>query len=284
MVSSETMSPMGAFQAVGKGVRIASRLWFALPVVVVSYSAIGALATVFLPFQMVNGRPQVPPPATAEEALSRLAIGLSLFLCSSAFSLYWLGGTLSSARQLLNGQAFSSGNFFDAAGREFFRMLRWALALMGVVLGFGIAVAALMGLLWVATGRSPLMKALIQLGFTAATLVAGISLLFSPVILFEQGQGVWMSFRESWRFSRQRAAGVVGLLGGVVLVGVAVWLVGTLLAAGVGQLRQAMGIAPFAKGWPVFFFGWILGLPQAFLTLFIPASLYAYCWGQSRSV
>lgn len=274
---------MGAFQAVGKGLITACRLWFVIPAVVVSYSAIGALATVWLPFSVVDGRFQVPPPATAEEALSRLMIGMGLFLCSWALSLYWLGGTLGSARGLLRDESFSRGDFFGAAGREFLRMLRWAFAWACVVMGSGLGVAVLIGFFWAATGRSPAMKILIQFGFTAATLWMAVSLLFSPMILLERSQGVWASLKDSWRFIRAHAAGAIGLLGGIVLVGVMVWTIGLILGAGVGQLRQMIGMASFTKGWPVFFFGLILGLPQAFLTLFIPAALYAYYWGNTRT-
>lgn len=273
---------MSAFRAVGKGLAATGRFWFAIPGVVIAYSAISALATVLLPFTLVDGKLQVPPPTNPPEAFSRLVVGMALFLSSLAFSLYWLGGTVLSTRLILQGETVSQRDFFDAAGRELFRMFRWALTLTSLAMGLGLLVAAPLGVLWAATGRSSFMKALIQLGFTVTILFVGISFMFSPMILLERGQSVWSSFKDSWRFSHERSRGILGLISGIVGVGVVVWMIGLVLAGGIGQLRQMMGIAPFAKGWPVFFFGLILGLPQAFLTLFIPAALTAYHWGSSR--
>jgi hypothetical protein len=60
----------------------------------------------------------------------------------------------------------------------------------------------------------------------------------------------------------------------VSLVGALLYLVDFYMVAPlVGKLRAAMGIAPFAKGAPVFFFGLILNFPAAILFAYIPLAL-----------
>ncbi len=274
---------MTVFRAAGQGAKLSFKLWGVTLLLVVVSSAVGALATLLLPFEIVNGQTRVPPPTSAGEMASRLIIGLGLYLPMMAFSLFLLGGVLGSAPRLLRNEAVSTGEIFQEAKRLFLPILRWGVAVVGVTLAAGMAAAFFFGFLWAVTGRSPGMKYLISAGFWGAMLAAGLLLLYSPVILVKRGgRGVMDSFKESKRFFNANRTGTFGLILWLSFIGALIWLAWAIgVAPVIGKIRAMMGIAPFAKGLPVFFFSLVLGLPAAVLSVFFPLALSIFYGGRN---
>ena len=82
----------------------------------------------------------------------------------------------------------------------------------------------------------------------------------------------------------RRRFATVRLIFFVSLVVAIFWLGDYFLPAPmVDHVRAAMGIPPFAAGFPSFFFNLVLLLPQAFMSVYLPAVLYAYYLGQTES-
>jgi len=261
------------------------KLWGAALLLVVVYSAVGALATLLLPFEIVNGRTQVPPPTSPGEAASRLIIGLGLYLPTLAFSLFVLGGVLGVAQDLPAKGTLSAGGFLDQAKQRFLPILRWGFATMGVALAAGMAAAFFFSFLWAVMGRSPAMKYLVTTAFWGAMLAAGLLMVYSPVILIDQRRGVLDSFKESSRFFNANRTATFGLILWVSFIGAMIWLVWAIsVAPVVGKIRTMMGIAPFAKGLPVFFFSLINGLPSAYLSVFVPLAIALFYWGRTGKI
>ncbi len=273
---------MTVFRAAGQGIQLSFKLWSVTLLLVLVSSAVGALATLLLPFEVVNGQTHVPLPAGPGQVVSLLVIGLSLYLPMMAFSLFLLGGVLGSAPRLLRNEALSTGEVLREAKRLALPILRWGVLVVGVALAAGMAAAFLFGFLWMMTGRSPGMKFLIGAGFWGAMLAAGLLLLYSPVILVERGQGVLDSFKESKRFFNAHRTGTFGLILWISFLGALIWLAWAIgVAPVIGKIREMMGIAPFAKGLPVFFFSLVLGLPAAYLSVFFPLALSIFYGGRN---
>lgn len=274
---------VGVWRAVGQGLDLTRRLWAAVIAFLLVYAVFGALATVLLPFKVVGGQVHVPGPANPGEALSRLIVALGIYFGMITLSVWLLGGVLAGSKELSEQRPFPAGQLFRAGGARLWTMIGWVLAYMVSCAGAGVAVAFVLGFVAAVTGQAAAMKSLAGLGFSAAAMAAGLLFLFSPAAIVENGTGVWRGFGDSFRFVKSRGLGTLLLVFLISFIGAVIWWIGVLvLARASGAIRAAMGIAPFAAGLPVFFFGLINGLPQAVLSVFIPASLYAYYRGGSE--
>lgn len=297
---------MSFIKAVGKAFGLTHRLLFGIVVVLLFTAALSALATMLLPFEVVEGQsiqipatihgtPQpvtvksntpllrVPPPKNWQEAKAILVPALVLFLFSSIGFLFLLGATLGSVRKLLHNEPVSPMEYLRSGARWFFPILGWV-SLLGVLVLcvsflFGIPLAIRAGGL---ADQDQVKKAIAMFGlvFMSVHLVAFLIFLFSPVSLVERGRGSWDSLGDSFRFFFKNLLGTIGLLASAVGVGVILTVVGIVLAGVVNSLRAMFGILPFSKGWPVFFFTSILALPQAYLTVYFPVLLYTYYNGK----
>jgi len=295
---------VSVFKAVGQGFALTHRLWFAILAVLVVTAVLGGLASALLPFgrtpdqtfqvpvkvqgtqQQVPVRVegqgiQVPEIKTPEQFKAVAGPVLILFVLSVTSALFLLGGVLGSLSRLLQRESVAVSDFFQAGIHWFFPMLGWAisLGLLTLVLTFVVGVP-LAGRLNPQVISNPQFRELapslpILLFRLAFLLVSGL-FLFSSISLVEGKRGVWSSLRDSVKFLFRHLLGTMGLFACVVGVGVVVQLANLILAGPVNSLRGMLGIAPYAKGLPVFFFNLILGLPQAYLTVFFPSSLYAY--------
>ncbi len=269
---------MGVWRALIQGFSLTRRLWVAMGLFLVVYAGVGALATVLLPYQVVEGRVQVPTPADMSQALKHLGIGLILYALGLGLSLYLLAGVFGGLRRQIREESFSGADLFALSRSGSLPMLGWGVGFFLVEFAASAAVAVAAWLLSAVTGlgQAGLSKALMQMGFYATSLLVGLLLLFSPVILVERACRAWASFRESARFVRDHVAGTLGIVFGVSLIGAVVWALWLIVAQAVRQVQAALGIPPFSPGLPVFVFGWVLVAPQAFLTVYLPAVLYAY--------
>lgn len=274
---------MSVWRAIGQGLDLTRRFWAAVLAFLLVYSSFGALSTVLLPFEMVNGQVRVPLPTNPSEAASRLIVALGIYLGMVGLSVWLLGGVLAGAGQILEKKPFSSGDLFRASTARFWSMLGWVAAYAVACFGAGIAVAFALGFLAAVSGQAAAVKSLAGLGFSAAGMVAGLLFLYSPSAIVKNSTGVWRGFGDSFRFVKGHGLATVALVFWISVIGALVWWFGVLVLARVTTtLRGAMGIPPFARGFPVFFFGLINGLPQAFLSVFIPASLVAYYQGSNE--
>jgi hypothetical protein len=272
---------MTIFRAAGQGFKLTFKLWPVVLLYLVVYSAVGALATVLLPYEIVNNQTQVPPPTSPGQALSLLVIAMGLYLPTMAFSLYMLGGTLAVSRGLEAGEQVSRHEFHRQAKSRFGAIIRWGLAAVGAALAAGLAVTFVMAFLWAVTGRSEGMKGLIGVGFWGATLAAGLVLLYSPVTLIERGRGIKDCFKESNRFFNRHRAATFGLILGLSFIGALIWLVWAIgIAPGVKMVRVMVGLPPFPKGLPNFIFSLVLVLPSAFLNVYFPLALGIFYRGR----
>ncbi|MDO8730617.1 MAG: hypothetical protein Q7J69_05520 [Candidatus Omnitrophota bacterium] len=270
------------FRSAGQGFKLTFKLWPVVLLYLVAYSAVGALATVLIPHEIVNNQVRVPPPANFGDALSQLVIGLALYLPTMAFSLYLLGGTLAASLKLVGGEPVPMEEFHRQAKRLFGVILRWGLAAVGAALAAGLVVTFLMTLLWALTGRSEGMKGLIGAGFWGAMLAAGLLLIYSPVILIERGQGIKEAFKESNRFFNKHRGATFGLILWLSFIGALIWLVWAIgVAPVVKVVREMAGLPPFPKGLPNFFFSLVLGLPSAFLSVYFPLALGIFYRGRN---
>ena len=272
---------MGFIQAVGKAFGLTHRLFVAVAVVVGFTALLSALATLWLPFEVIGTPPviRVPAPQNWEEVRGILLPALTLFLCSSFGFLFLLAATLGSLRKLLHGEPFSPLGYFQSGGRWFFPILGW-MSVLGLLF---LALSSLLGIpLAIQVGglgsEVELKKGMAVFGLVLMMVhLAGFLIfLFSPVSLVERSRGVWDSLGDSLRFLFRHLLGTVGLFASAVVVGVLLTVVGIVLGGVVNSIRGMLGIPPFVKGWPVFFFTLILGLPQAYLTVYFPALLYSY--------
>ena len=263
---------MAVWRALIGGFSLTGRLWAAMALLAVVFAAVGALATAFLPYEVVEGQVRVSAPAEVSEALRRLGVGLILYALAIGGSLFLLAGVFHGLRRQIRKESFSSADLLALSRAGFFPMLRWGIGFFGVQFAVAAVVGGAIGLL---------SKDLMQASFSTTLLFVGLALLFSPVILVERACGTWASFRESVRFVGRHPAGTLGLLFGAGFVGAVAWALWLIVALGVKRLQAAMGIAPFSPGLPAFFFGLILVVPQAFLTVYFPAVLYAYYHGKT---
>ena len=264
-------------QAVGQGFSLTHRLFFAMGLAVLLKATMNALASVFLPIEMINGLVNVPTMVTMEEFRGHVGPVLGLSAFSMTAALYLLGGIVGSVGRLLRKEPLSfPGDFFKAANRWFFSLVGWAFGLGLIAIGLAILVGIVVGFLLAALRRDQVLQNVVRLSVMATLLISWTALIFSPAIFVESGCGVWRSLSESFRFTRKHLGGVFGLIWVVLLVGMGCLLVTHVLESVVQGLRQVIGIPTSAKGWPVFFFGLILKLPQSYLTVFFPALLYAY--------
>lgn len=271
---------MNIFHAVGQGLDLTRRLWTGVIGFLLVYAVFGALATVWLPFEVVNGQVQVPMPANPTDAAGRLVVALGLYFGMVGLSVWLLGGVLAGAKELLEKRPFPAGELFRAGWARIGTMIGWVATYGACCLGAGIAAAFLLGFIAAVSGQAAAMKALTGAGFSMAAMVVGVLLLYSPAAIVERSAGVWAGFGDSFRFVKGHGLATMTMVLLVAVIGAVIWWFGVLiLARASGALRAAMGIEPFTKGLPVFFFGLINGLPQAFLSVFIPASLYAYYHG-----
>ncbi len=274
---------MNSFQAVGKGLDLTRRLWPAIFAYLLVFSSFGAAATILLPFQVVNGQVSVPAPANPADAVSRLVIALGIYFGLIAFSVWLLGGVLAGCKEILEKRVFPAGELFRAGAARVGALFTWAMAFIAVCILAGISAASVLGFIAAATGQAQAMSSMAAAGFSTAALGFGLFLLYSPAAIVDDSIGVWIGFRESFQFVKRHGAQTMLLVFLVSLIGALVWWFGVLvLARAVGAIRESMGVPPFAAGWPVFFFGLVNGLPQAFLSVFIPASLYAYYHGSKE--
>lgn len=273
---------MTIFRSAGQGFKLTFKLWPVVLLYLVVYSAVGALSTLLLPYEIVNNQTRVPPPASPAEALSQLVIALGLYLPTMAFSLYMLGGTLAVSRGLEAGERFSLREFHRQAKGRFGAILRWGLAAVGAALAAGLAAAFVATLLWAATGRPEGMKGLIGAGFWGALLAAGLVLLYSPVILIERGWGIKDCFKESSRFFNAHRAATFMLVLWLSFIGALIWLLWAIgVAPVVKGVREMSGLPPFPKGLPNFFFSLALGAPSAFLSVYFPLALGIFYRGRN---
>ena len=275
---------MKIWAALGDGFKITPKFWVAILFTLVLNAFIGAVSTTVLPYVVVEGQILVPPITSVEEAAARFFPTMGVYFFSMAGSLLILGGTLGCLGQVTRkSPAVLPQTYLRSAKRWFLPMVRWGLGFGVATLGSGIVVAALLGFLWGILGQPEWLTSLIALGFSGTTFAVGLALIFSPFAFTARFLGVWKSFSESFRFIKSHPGGVVGLIFWISLFGALLKFVDLILAGGVGGIRTALGIASFAPGLPVFFFNLILGLPSAFLTAFIPVTLYSYYSGNTQS-
>ncbi len=275
---------MGPFKAVGQGFSLTRRLWFPLLGVVVVSALLGAVASVILPFEIdpATGGIRAPEIRTLEQLKTVLGPAAGLYVVSSTVALYLLGGILGGAARLLRNEPVSASRFLAESNRWFLPMIWWATILSIVVLLLCLAVGIFFGFLWVMSAKQEVMKGVLLFAVMGTFFASFTALIYSPVALVQKGQGSWAAMADSARFFFKRLIGTLGLLGGVVAVGLAAAVAGLALAQAANGLRQVLGVAPFAKGWPVFVFGLILGIPQAFLTVYFPSVLSAYYHGNQQ--
>ena len=273
---------MTIFRSAGQGFKLTFKLFLVVLFYLVVYSAVGALATLLLPYEIVNNQTRVLPPSSPGQALSLLIIALGLYLPTMAFSLYLLGGTLAVSRSLEAGEQILLPEFHRQAKRRFLLVTRWAFAAVGVSLAAGLAVAFVMAFLWAVTGRSEGMKGLISTGFWGAALAAGLVLLYSPVVLVERGRGIKESFKESSRFFNRHRGATFGLILWLSFIGALIWLAWAIgVAPVIRQVRVMAGLPPFPKGLPNFFFSLVLNIPSAFLSVYYPLALGIFYRGRN---
>lgn len=273
---------MTVFRAVGQGFKLTFKLFPVVLLYLVVYAAVGALATLLIPHEIVNNQARVSPPSNPGDAISQLGLGLALYLPTMVFSLYLLGGTLAASLKLSDGESVPMEEFHRQAKGRFGVILRWGLAVLGAVLAAGLAATFVMTLLWAVTGRSEGMKGLIGAGFWGALLAAGLVLLYSPAILIERGRGIKDCFKESNRFFNAHRGATFGFILWLSFIGALVWLVWAIGVAPVmGRIRVMTGLPPFPKGLPNFFFSLVLGLPSAFLSVYFPLALGIFYRGRN---
>ena len=276
---------MSVLRATGSGFRLTLRLWMA----VAAYSVANALVSFlgsFLPHQVVNDQIQkVPLPTDPNELLALAIATLALFLIMVVSQLYLLGGVLGSLQRLLRKQPMQAGEFFRQCREKFWLTLKWGMVAFLLLLGIFCVGSFISGLLWAVTGHREEGRGLIlAIGFGATQLIGLPFLLYSPFFLLENGGRIRECFRGSFRFSMKRWFATVRLIFLVSLIVAIFWLADFFLPAqGLGRVRAALGIPPFAKGLPSFFFNLVLLLPQAFFSVYLPAVLYAYYTGQTAS-
>jgi len=264
------------WQAWLQGFSLTARLWLAGVLLLPIYAGGGALATLFLPYEVVQGQVRVPPPTDVKQALHHFAIGLALYLLIMGLVLFVLAGVFFSLRQLLNGQTVSVRQYLQSCRRGYIPILRWGIGFLflefSIAIGVGLGVMFLLYLL----GQGGMASALAQAGFGLAFFLVGFALSFSPIVLVEENRGVGSSFRRSARLVSEHPLGLLVLLivvAFVVATAYALWLP---VAQWVRLIRAGLGVAPFAPGWPVFLFGLVLDVPQAFATVYLPSVLYTY--------
>ncbi|MBI3333721.1 MAG: hypothetical protein HYZ93_06500 [Candidatus Omnitrophica bacterium] len=267
---------MNLFRAAGRSFGLTHRLWFAVLSVLVVTSAVGALSTLLLPFQVTGGRLTVPPPADAQEAVSRAGTVLALFLLSSGLALYLLGGVLGGLQRILRGESVSVSRFFQFSREWFFRMAGWGCALLLLVVGGSVVVGLIFAVPGSALAGAGAFKQFFGFGFLPVFLFLWAANVFSPILMVEHSQGIWASLGNSIRFFFRNLPACLGVLLCAVAVGVGMNIFGLLLEKIVRALRTALSIAPYVPGLPVFFFGLILGIPQAYLTVYFPSLLYTF--------
>ena len=273
---------MTIFRSAGQGFKLTFKLFPAVLFYLVGYSAVGALATVLLPYEIVNNQARVPRPSSMGQALSELVIGLALYLPTLFFSLYLLGGTLAASLKLAGGEPVPMEEFHRQAKRWFGAILRWGFAVFGTALAAGLTATFVMAFLWAVTGRSAGMKGLIGVGFWGALLAVGLVLVYSPVILIEQGRGIKEAFKESNRFFNAHRGATFGFILWLSFIGSLLWLAWAIgVAPVVGRVRVMGGLPPFPKGLPNFFFSLVLGLPSAFLSVYFPLALGIFYRGRN---
>ena len=271
---------MSVWRAIGQGLDLTRRFWTAVLAFLLVYAFFGMLSTVLLPFEVVNGRVRVPMPSNPSDAASRLIVALGIYFGMVGLSVWLLGGVLTGTGQILEKKPFSQGELFRAGVARFWSMIGWVTGYAVSCMGAGVAAAFLLGFIAAVSGQATAMKSLAGLGFSSAGMVAGLLFLYSPAAIIQNSAGVWRGFGDSFRFVKRHGLATVALVFWISVIGALIWWFGVLvLARASGAIRAAMGIAPFAAGLPVFFFGLINGLPQAILSVFVPASLYAYYHG-----
>lgn len=270
----------GVLQALKRGLLLTKALWVAMAMYLLFFAVIGALVTLVLPYEVVDGQVRVLEIRSGEDLAGRLMPALFLYGIALAGSVYILGGVLGGLHELVREKPFGWADLVVHANRRFPRLLLWGAAYFALSIGVGIFAAFFLSFVWAALGKPALLKPLIGTGASFAFMLVGLALFYSPIILVERARGVGVSFLESWRFVRTHAQGTLLLVFLVSLIGAIAWLLGFfLLAPVVNGLRTLMGVQPFSPGLPVFFFSLILGIPQAFVLLFLPSSLYAYYHG-----
>ncbi len=303
---------MNPLQAAGRAFNLTHRLWVAILAVLVVSSFLGALATVLLPYEVIdqtlqgtvvtpdNQKQQIevktgqqilqaPTIQTPEQFRKVAGPTLILFVISLSFFLYLLGGVIGSLKEIFRGGKFSPPDLFKAGFRWFFPMLGWGLTigLLAFLAAsfFGILLVSLAGggIRPVSPQEKEALSALPVALYRFSYACTGAFFLLSPIILIDLDKGAWRSFGEAVGFQFRHLFGVIGLFACVVLLGVVFQVWSMILGKMAEGLRQMLGIAPYASGWPVFFFGLLLGIPQAYLSVYFPSALYAYYHGNTSS-
>jgi len=270
------------WRATGQGLRRCARLWQAIAAFVVVYSAVGAVATLVLPFKVVEGRVVVPPPSSGAEALSLLVLAGGLFLISTVLSLRVLGGVLHGLERIERRDPVSWKEFSLGMRKWFGPLIRWG-ALFGLLLaGLFLISVFLLAFLWAFSGRPEGFKAMVpQLAFVLTTFLT-LPFYYSPFILLENGGKARESFARSFRLAVKNLSGTFLLVVVISTIGAVVyWFDVLALAKGVNAVRAALGIPAFAKGLPVFLFGLVLLLPEGFLSTLVPAAFHSYYRGKT---
>lgn len=273
---------MTVWRATGQGLRSCLRLWPGIAAFTVTYSAVGAAATLVLPFNVVEGRTVVPAPKTPGEFLSLLVLAGGLFLISTALSLRVLGGVLHGLERLERKEAVPWQEFSLGMKKWFGPLIRWALLFGLLLLGLLLISIFLLAFLWAMSGRPEGFKAMVPQAAFLLTTFLTLPFYYSPFCLLENRGQARDSFARSFRFAGRNLLGTLLLVVIISTIGaVLYWVDVFTLAKAANGLRGALGIPPFAKGLPVFFFGLFLLLPEGFLSVFAPAALYSYYRGKT---
>ncbi len=255
--------------------RLLPKFWMPMFVYLIGYSFIGALSSVLLPYTIINGQQAVAvPPKNASEAVGHGIIGLTLFFMMFFLATGLLGGVLESLRQILSGQADAVARFWASVRKWLFKMGAWGLAFGFLTIGLAVLAVFPVGFFWAVTGRAQGMQALAEFVFYIALLLVGYLFLYSPGFIVFKGSGLMAAFKRSARFVWRHKTASIIVVFLVSLIGALIYLFDYYAVAPlVGRLRAMLGIAPFAKGAPAFFFGLILNFPAAILFVYIPLAL-----------
>ena len=267
------------------GFRLTLRLWMAVAAYSVANAFVSFLGS-YLPHQVVNDQVQKAPLPTDSNEFLALAIStFAVLLIMVVSQLILLGGVLGCLKRLLGKQPMEAGEFFRQCREKFWFILKWGMVAFLFLVGLFCVGAFLAGLMWAITGHTEESRGMIlMIGFLVTQLLGLPFLQYSPFFLLENGCRIRDGFRGSYRFSMKRKFATVRLIFLVSLIVAIFWLGDYFLPAPmIGKVRAAMGIAPFAAGLPSFFFNLVLLLPQAFMSVYLPAVLYAYYLGQTAS-
>lgn len=265
-------------QAVGQAFRLTLRLWIALAIVWVAQAAMASLALSVLPLQVVTtpeGQTSVTVP-TAQNLpqLTQMAVGtLAAGFINLIISMLLLAGIVGELKRLLIPEPTSALTFIKSGLRWFFPVsiwFFWVIVFVTVVsVGLGLTGALPQGI--AGAPNQPPVSLAGALGL-AITLVLGVPFVgYSLVIRVDRAQGIFASLRDAAVFLFRNFFPTLGLLALVI----GVFGLSRLVMIPLGGQTN-----PFSRN---FIQVLLVGLPQAYVTVFFPSLFYAYVHARTHS-